>query len=401
MTDGDAKNHGRRELTTNSLIREINALRCFRSLRGTDPLSRSEIGRRLKMSRATVGNAIKPLLEKGFVMEREEPREQPSSAGRPGILVQINPTGAYFIGIDISTTEINAVLIDLAMGLMAKYSVPIASEYRYPGKVVEHFATLPQQLLKIAGLSSKQLAGLGVSVPGLVSNAGRVVSAPGLGWKDFDLQNALLKKWRSRWPVLVINDAVGFASAVQAGAPDRELGDVLLILLTEGIGSARIQEGKISAGGHGFAGEIGHMIMDPKVHLGVSKTFEDIAGSKHFLPLLRPGCSVAQGLEELSTLDKPTRKLNKALREWADAFSTGLLNLIHIIDPGRIVLGGPLSVIYPLVEDRVLDRLSSGLMYGLKIPPISVDKFGGDDAAVGAAAAVREKLFALPELRSY
>jgi predicted NBD/HSP70 family sugar kinase len=79
----------------------------------------------------------------------------------------------------------------------------------------------------------------------------------------------------------------------------------------------------------------------------------------------------------------------------------GLLNLIHIIDPGRIVLGGPLSVIYPLVEDRVLERLSSGLMYGLKIPPISVDKFGGDDAAVGAAAAVREKLFALPELRSY
>src|SRR5271163_2967571 len=144
MTGGDAKNHGQRELTNNSLIREINALRCFRSLRGTAPLSRSEIGRSLKMSRATVGNAIRPLLEKGFVMEREEPRQQ-SGAGRPGVLVQINPSGAYFIGIDISTTEINAVLIDLAMGLMAKYSVPIAAKYRYPEKVVEHFAKLPQQ----------------------------------------------------------------------------------------------------------------------------------------------------------------------------------------------------------------------------------------------------------------
>jgi predicted NBD/HSP70 family sugar kinase len=352
------------------------------------------------MSRMTVGNAIKPLLDKGLVIEREESGER-SSAGRPGILVQLNPSGAYFVGIDISTTAINAVLIDLTMTIIAKTNVSIAGDYRSTEKILDRFAELPEELLRRAGVRGKQLTGVGVSIPGIVSNAGKVVSAPWLGWKDFDLQTALSKKLRSRWPVRAINDAVAFASAVEAETPDQELSDVLLILLAEGIGSAQIRHGKIVAGAHGFAGEIGHMVMGASTKLAATQTFEILAGYKQFVPLLPADQTIPEGLAGLSNGGKRERKLSVALEKWADALSTGLLNLIHIIDPERIVLGGPLAVLYPLVAQQVESLLASGLVYGFQVPPIGIAGFGGDVAAVGAAAAVREDLFTLPELRSH
>ena len=63
-----------------------------------------------------------------------------------------------------------------------------------------------------------------------------------------------------------------------------------------------------------------------------------------------------------------------------------------------IVLGGPLAVLYPRVSERVESLLAENLVHGFEVPPISVARFGGDGAAIGAAALLRESLFDLPEL---
>jgi len=143
------------------------------------------------------------------------------------------------------------------------------------------------------------------------------------------------------------------------------------------------------------------MVMGASTKLAATQTFEILAGYKQFLPLLPADRTIPEGLAELSNGGKRERKASVALEKWADALSTGLLNLIHIIDPERIVLGGPLAVLYPLVAKQVESSLTSGLVYGFQVPPIGIAGFGGDVAAVGAAAAVREDLFTLPELRSH
>ncbi|HMD20230.1 MAG TPA: MarR family transcriptional regulator, partial [Alloacidobacterium sp.] len=68
-------------LTSNSLVREINSIRCLREIRASGPVSRAELARILNMSRATVGNAIRPLLTGGLAAEKTETRE-PGGAGR-------------------------------------------------------------------------------------------------------------------------------------------------------------------------------------------------------------------------------------------------------------------------------------------------------------------------------
>lgn len=385
-------------MTSTSLLRHINALRCLRALHNADPVSRSDIARQLGMTRATVGNAIRPLLKEGLVLELEDQGEGGGSAGRPGVLISLNPSGAYFIGIDISTTAVNAVLIDLTMRVVAKKVVLIGDDYRSVLHVVELLADLPRQLLRDAGVSEKLVRGLCISVPGIVDKQGYVVSAPGMEWKDVDLCALLPKRMRTRWPIQVCNDTVALAGAVRAEEGSNDMQDVLLILLAEGIGGAHIRRGRIVEGAHGFAGEIGHMVMGANAKLASTETFEILGGYQRFLKFIPAGNGIPEGLVALSRIEKPDRQLTKALQEWSEVLSTGLLNLIHILDPQRIVLGGPLAVLYPRVEKRVRETLALSLVHGFNIPSITVAGFGADIAAVGAAALVREILFTLPEI---
>jgi predicted NBD/HSP70 family sugar kinase len=150
-------------------------------------------------------------------------------------------------------------------------------------------------------------------------------------------------------------------------------------------------------GAHGLGGEVGHMVMGGRPGMAATHTFEILAGYQKFLPFIEQQVPIPEGLAKLVTLDG-SPSLAKALSEWASALATGFLNLIHILDPKTIVLGGPLAVLYPRVSERVESLLAEHLVHGFAVPPISVARFGGDGAAIGAAALLRESLFDLPEL---
>jgi predicted NBD/HSP70 family sugar kinase len=90
--------------------------------------------------------------------------------------------------------------------------------------------------------------------------------------------------------------------------------------------------------------------------------------------------------------------VKRALHDWAEALATGLINFIHILDPGKVVLGGPLGLLYPAVSVRVASLVAEGLLTGFTVPEITTSRFGKDGAAVGAAAMVRESIFELPNM---
>jgi predicted NBD/HSP70 family sugar kinase len=383
-------------LTTNSLLRHINALRCLRALRRAVPLSRADLGRELGTTRATTGYSIKQLLGDGLVLELEN-QEEAAGAGRPGVLVALNPAGAYFVGLDISTTAINAVLLDFTMRIVAKRMIPIHDCYRDSATVIELIANIPSQLVAGTSIRKTRVKGVCVSIPGIVKS-GCVISAPWLGWNDVDVRAELSKRIKWRLPVEVCNDAVALASAVRAEAGDSEMQDVLLILLAQGIGSAHIRQGRIVEGAHGFAGEIGHMVMGARASQADTDTFEIMAGYQRFLPLIPAGQSISEGLVALASVEKLDNELALLLEQWAGVLAAGLLNLVHILDPQSIVLGGPLAVLFPRVEKKVRAELAAHLVHGFEVPPIAVAGFGADGAAIGAAALIRETLFTLPDL---
>lgn len=365
-------------------------------LRRASPLSRADIARELRLTRATAGKVIAVLLQADLAVELTEPQEM-GKVGRPGIRVALNPKGAFFIGIDLSSTWVAGVLVDFSGNLLNKIVVPNSKNFRDSEGVAEIIADLARRLVVGAGVDTKRVRGVGISVPGIVDRNGVVVSAKLLEWEDIDIGQLVTTSLGAPWPIRVCNDAVALSAAI--GALDtHDTEDLLVVLLSEGVGAAIIRNGRVAEGVGGFAGEIGHMVLSANPEDAKSKTLGLLGGYGPFLSLLPSEQSIAEGLASLAAIRDPGKLLNDTLDTWAAVISVGLLNLIHILNPARIVLGGPLAVLFTRIQTRVDTVLQENLLHGLTLPPIEVAGIEADTVALGAAGTVRDSIFLLPEL---
>lgn len=383
-------------MNTTSILRHINATRCLRLLNRSGPLSRSDISRELNLTRTTVGHAIKVLLDSELAWEPTGLTEA-SRVGRPSVGVTLNPSGAYFVGLDISTSSLTAVLIDFSMTVRARFVVPIAPDFHDVDAVMDQLADLTKKAIQAAGKDRKRVQGIGLSVPGLVGRDGHVAIAPLLSWRNVDLRASLAIRLATELDIGVCNDAVALASAVCSTASEVETREMLLILMSEGIGSALVRQGRVVDGFNGYAGEIGQMVMAPTLVDNKPQTFQLLAGYRIFLPFLAPELPIADAILRLATDPNEPAGFAEALNCWAETLAVGFLNAVRMLDPERIVLGGVLAALYPRVAFRVEEILSRELA-GLPFAGIQVTQYGAEGAAIGAAAMMRESLFDLPEL---
>lgn len=380
-------------------LRNINTVRCLRQLRREAIFTRAELARILGLTRATVGRAINELITAKLVLETDSQIEA-GRPGRPGAGIRLNPDGAYAIGIDISSSTLTGILIGLGMQVIRKIVLPVESLKSDLLQTIELIAQMPARLLSSAGVTPRQLQGICISVPGLIDKTGRVVVAPFLHWHDVPLQTLLAARQELGWPIIVCNDAVAFANAEQSRSNKTDVKNMLLILLAEGLGGAIIQQGQIVKGAHGFAGEFGHMIMSVNLSASSETAWEMLAGYQRFYPYL-PGNTTIE--EQMAWLADPGNnskipQFPVILAKWAEALAAGLLNLIYLFDPEEIILGGPLSSLFPLIESQVQLMLKANILYGYQIPQIVITQFGADGAAIGAASMVLSKMFSLPAI---
>lgn len=386
-------------MITTRLLRQINAVRCLRLLQAGDGLSRADLARALGQTRATIGHAVAELAEAGLVLEI--PEAAPTKPGRPGVALHLNPEGATFIGVEMDARAISAVLLGLDMRVTHRLTELTGQDFSDPAAMQARIAGLAQTLA--AEARPKRLHGLGVAVPGLVGREGQVVNAPLLGWRNYPLADGLRHVLPAAWTVAVCNDAFAFASVELAGASldrtemartDQTPSNLLMVLLAEGIGAAHVANGRLVTGAHGFAGELGHMVITVRGRTG---KFEDLAGAAGFPQVMRQGRAVGDGVTALlQSLDQPATQA--ALAFWAEALAVGLANAAHLFDPDRIVLGGPLSTLYPTVAPLVETHLAALMLQGHVRPVLQLARFGAEGAAIGAALRLRERLFTLPDL---
>ncbi len=374
-------------MITTRLLRHINALRCLRLLQGGASLSRADMARALGQTRATVGHAVAELTGAGLVLEAEPAANtaEKTGIGRPGVALRLNPDGAHFIGIEIDTRVLTGVVINLAMQVTNRQTLPTGPDYHDPQAMTARILSLARTL------APDHIHGLGLAIPGLVGTQGQIVNAPILGWRNHPMQSALSAALPDT-PIEVVNDAFAFASAELAGA-ETPL-NLLMVLLAEGVGSAHVAGGKVIAGAHGFAGELGHMRISVQ---GRAAKFEALAGAAGFPQVMGQGRAIAQGVAALlATQSSP--QTQSALALWSEALAMGLANAAHLLDPDRIVLGGPLSALYPLVATQVETHLATLMLEGQARPTLHLARYGAEGAAIGAAARLRERLFTLPDL---
>jgi glucokinase len=265
------------------------------------------------------------------------------------------------IGVDIGGTKIAAGLIDADGTVLARVQLPTPT-----GEVAIADA--------VAGLVRRiapDAAGavVGIAVPGYVSLDHRTVSYAA----NLELENTLLAELvESRLPVraLVINDANAALWAEYRFGAARSVQDVAMVTVGTGIGGGLLVNGKLVAGAHGWAGEIGHMVVDPGGRACG-------CGSRGCLDRYASG-SVLE--TEASTPED--------FAEIAHWLGFGLSQVAMLLDPGLILIGGGVSAAGTALTEPVRERLAGLLAeHGRdSTPPVVPAQLGPDAGIIGAAA---------------
>jgi predicted NBD/HSP70 family sugar kinase len=244
--------------------------------------------------------------------------------------------------------------------------------------------------------------GVGISVPGTVrTGSGFVENAPNLGWHGEPL-GPLVAEQLPWLPVVLGNDADMGVLAEHLRGAARGATDVLYLTGKVGVGAGILVNGQPLRGAGGLAGEIGHTIIDrdgPPCHCGGRGCVEGLIGEEALLRFAgRSGPpnpdAVAAVLADARAGDAAARA---GLAQVARGLGQVLANLVNLLNPQVVVLGGALAEVFRSARPDVLTALEAHAMSAaLAMVDIRVSALGGDSSLLGAAELTFSSLLADP-----
>ncbi len=309
---------------------------------------------------------------------------------------------ASAIGVDIGGTKVLAVRLNAAGEVEAwsKRRTPVSAS-----DVIDAVLFSVAQVAEGAGQAPETLP-LGVGFPGMLDRNGTAHFCPHLHSVDgMDLRRLLAERRDPNAATVVLNDATAACWAEHSVGAARGFEDVLMVTLGTGIGGGMVAHGRLLEGGHGFAGEIGHMVIDPHgppCPCGKRGCWERFASGDGLGRLAREAamagtldCAVAaaggdpeavRGEHVTEAALKGQPEALAVMKEYAWWLALGLANLSNVLDPSIIVLGGGLIE----AEQAVMEPLRHDFANLVEAPearalPVLAAELGEKAGAVGAA----------------
>ncbi|MDI9835581.1 ROK family transcriptional regulator [Streptomyces sp. KAU_LT] len=351
------------------------------------PVTRLEVARRAGLSPAAVTKAVRPLIEAGYLVEDTEETARPA-LGRPANPVRVDGNRALFIGVKVTGDEIIAVLTDLCCRIRAARHVPLPG--REPGDVLARIADLVAELRTEAEASGTPVLGLGVAVSGDVDRgAGVVRYSPFLEWRDVSL--AGLVTTATGLPVTVDNDVRALTVAEQWFGAGVGLSDFAVVTVGAGIGCGLVVHGRVVAGAHGVAGEIGHVTVDPAgppCHCGNRGCVEAIAGDAAILRRIREttGTDVADTAGAVALAHAGDPAARDAYARAGEAIGRGIATVANLLGPERVIISGEGLAAYDLFAEQIRDAFAAAAFGSAARCDVRTRPLPFEEWARGAAA---------------
>ncbi|UOQ44228.1 ROK family transcriptional regulator [Halobacillus salinarum] len=374
-----------------SYIKQMNRRILIEHILKEKSLSRSDLSRRTGLNKATVSVQINELIQEEIVVEQKV--GESVTLGRKPILLEMNDQAGYSIGIDIDDTVIRGVFLDFKGNPFHHICLPITNN---------NFETIINEieihLLPLINKFNKKhkprgLIGVCVGIHGIINNDSQIIFTPKHHWSNVHAKERLEETFHT--PVFIDNNAN--LSAYGEHVYFENISDLFCITLFSGIGLGIINNFSIYRGFQGFAGEVGHMIIDPNgptCACGNHGCWELYASEKELLHKLSNhfpekihNSSPAELLEHPSFAEP--------FDHYLSSLSYGLNNIINIFNPQRIVLNGALINKNPNVVEEIKNKLHSKIN---NYEEIRISQLGESACAMGGAAFVLKDYFNLQTL---
>lgn len=319
--------------------------------------------------------------------------------------------GHAALGVDVGGTKMLGVLVLGDGSVAAEARVPVRSAGTPApagpaGSMVQQIAAMVRQLQDAARERGYQVDTVGVGLPGLVDRRGRLGVAPNLPQGEgMDLVVQLPSLVGV--PVAVDNDATCAALGEWRLGAAGHVDDAVVVTIGTGIGAGVVAGGQVVHGATGYAGEVGHMVVEPgglACPCGRSGCWERyasgdalsqvarrdaVAGVADMGPIveLAGGDPAAVRGEHVTAAaaaeDAGARRILSEVTRW---MALGIANLGVILDPQLVVVGGGIADAGPALFAE-LDRwlAAPGLAGRYPVPPVVAATLGSRAGAIGAA----------------
>lgn len=309
----------------------------------------------------------------------------------------------YRVGIDIGGTSVKGGLFGPEGQLIRKWSFP-TDRSDNGSRILPDTASSIRQIFRQTGLDLKDLAGIGVGVPGAVTDHQTVNRCVNLGWGALPA-GPLLSRLMDGIPVRIANDANAAALGESWAGSGRDFDSLVMVTIGTGIGAGLIQGGRIVEGAFGAAGEIGHLLVNEeeqlpcscggKGHLeqyasasGLAAQAEKLLASSDTPSLLRRAEHLdAEAVYKAAGLGDPLAL--KLTDQEARMLGLALSYVSCVFDPGIFLIGGGLSLAGDVLLEGIRRYYRKYAFHASRDTAFALAKLGPDAGIYGAARLIQ------------
>jgi predicted NBD/HSP70 family sugar kinase len=371
-------------------------------------VSRADLARHAEISRSTVSDLIKDLLQTGLVAEIGAGQ---SRGGRRPIVLEFQDDAFGILGVDIGAAHVAVALTDLRGRVLAWKQArhPVRDD---PEGTRQLVSELSDACLAQWGGGTGRLVGVGIAVPSPVDPARpRILSEVALpAWRGRDWLGDL--EVRYGVPVLVDNDANLGALAERWWGVGLEIDDFVFLKVATGVGAGHIVRGEIYRGAKGIAGEVGHLVIDPlgpPCPCGLDGCLTTLVGSRALVQraaaLIRETPESTLAGEELTVdaivdaalVGDPVAR--QVVHEAAEHLGIAVAGIVSMLNPAMVIVGGGLTRVGDLLLEPLRDVIGRrSMITSAAGTEVRAGDLGERRTALGAATLVLQAALDNPRL---
>jgi glucokinase-like ROK family protein len=377
-------------------------------IRKAGAISRADIANISGLTAPTVSRIVEHLVNEEKLVSFVGIGE--SSGGRPPVMVQFNGKENHVIGIDLGATTIRGVLSDLEANFVMEIQIPTDINKGFAA-IMTQVADLVEKLLSRRNTNNISVKGVGIAIAGLVNKKNGIVDfSPDFGWMNVDIKKALQKQ--ISLPFIYDNSSRLMALGEHEYGEGNKYDNFAVVNVGYGIAAGIVVDGIPVKGSVGYAGELGHIIVDRKSNVqckcGAMGCLEALASGRRIAQLGQEAAKRKKnGLlfnlcgGDISLIDakmvalaayQGDKDAKAIFQEITSYLSIGIATLANILDPQIIFIGGGVSLNGEIFFDNIKSFVKKYLISPEKSVNIAPVTHGDNASLVGALSLISSKI---------
>lgn len=381
--------HKRMKVATSEVVRDINKRVILNLIRTRQPISRADLARASGLQRSTVSLIVEELVEDHWVIEGPTGR---LPRGRRPTFLRLNDD-RVIIGVDLRPIQITVALADVNGRFSSQETMPTPTD---PKAGIDGMIARIQHLLR--SCRGKKVEGIGISLPGRVDRASeRLVFAPNLKWGETEIRKTVEKATGLE---VELKNAASACVLAAVWFDHVQSSNLVVVTVSEGIGSGILVDGRLARGWNRMAGEFGHVPLDlngPLCSCGSRGCWEVFASNRAALRYYLESATASNSLtfqDLLSLAERGNGKAAEALDRMARYLGRGMRMIVAGLDPEQILVIGELTRSWHRFGPVIQAEVEAQSLKGGVAPRVSPVHEDGMARLRGTVALVLQKHFA-------